>query len=712
MDNIIDITGIDDDEDDDTSLLLPSPLAAAAAAASTSTHRQQQNESTNSSVTPQTAKSSESKPASVEDASRYDGEAVDTFSQYTPPEWIQKLRPRKEVDHDAQSYTAKSHSSPACESGLLSSVCGPIPSDACLEVVRDLYEEGNLSALQLEGSALAIQRHCRLLSANESGIRMRSGFFLGDGAGVGKGRQIAAVLRDSFSRSVKRQRAGGTSFTRRRRHLWLSVSRELAEDARRDLKDVGCFVPVVDAVEILGRSNSKGFGYDDCTKGAVLFSTYSLLVSGRGKKMEEIISWLTNNDGREAELKFDGLIIFDEAHKAKNLAADPPTQTGRLVLAIQERLPNARVMYCSATGVSSLKQMAYAVRLGLWGPGTSFGSFENFRASLEKGGVGAMEMLALEMKQHGCFVARTLSWDGAEFESIETKLLKEQEEVYDKAMEWWNDVQVSIKEALAEPDMGATPRMLWSQFWSAHQRFSRELAICAKIPFVADDSLKQLRNGRCVVIGLQSTGEASTQAALEELSSKINSSKGSMKLDDIYLEGIVSTSASIMTTFMRKNFPVAPTPKEPLKVPSIPPNGFANEFEREVYVQMARESKMMKNLLPPQPKQELIRKREELINRIAQIPLPPSPLDDLIDRLGGVETVAEMTGRSIRIVRVPCTNKFKFVKRFTKMKESKYGLSMPSESDETDLLNVTEKKDFMVITNDLIFFCELKPKFN
>lgn len=54
----------------------------------------------------------------------------------------------------------------------------------------------------------------------------RAGFFLGDGAGVGKGRQIAAMIKEEHARGGKRT-------------LWLSVSNDLRFDAERDLADVG-----------------------------------------------------------------------------------------------------------------------------------------------------------------------------------------------------------------------------------------------------------------------------------------------------------------------------------------------------------------------------------------------------------------------------------------------------------------------------------------
>lgn len=47
-------------------------------------------------------------------------------------------------------------------------------------------------------------------------------------------------------------------------------------------------------------------------------------------------------------------IVLDECHKAKNLVpsgSSKPTKTGKSVLELQEMLPKARVVYCSATGI-------------------------------------------------------------------------------------------------------------------------------------------------------------------------------------------------------------------------------------------------------------------------------------------------------------------------------------------------------------------------
>ena len=47
------------------------------------------------------------------------------------------------------------------------------------------------------------------------------------------------------------------------------------------------------------------------------------------------------------------------------------------VLKLQHILPGARVVYCSATGASEPRNLAYMTRLGLWGPGVP--SFHDFQ---------------------------------------------------------------------------------------------------------------------------------------------------------------------------------------------------------------------------------------------------------------------------------------------------------------------------------------------
>ena len=63
----------------------------------------------------------------------------------------------------------------------------------------ELVTSGKLSQLQLEGILYACARHQEILPSGE-----RAGFFIGDGAGVGKGRQIAGCILDGAARGRRR----------------------------------------------------------------------------------------------------------------------------------------------------------------------------------------------------------------------------------------------------------------------------------------------------------------------------------------------------------------------------------------------------------------------------------------------------------------------------------------------------------------------------
>lgn len=96
----------------------------------------------------------------------------------------------------------------------------------------EVITSGKLSSLQLEGMRYACERHRHWLPSGE-----RQGFFLGDGAGVGKGRQISAIILDGYVRG-------------RPKHVWVSSSTDLYQDAVRDLRDLGAHIPVIQNVQV------------------------------------------------------------------------------------------------------------------------------------------------------------------------------------------------------------------------------------------------------------------------------------------------------------------------------------------------------------------------------------------------------------------------------------------------------------------------------
>lgn len=191
-------------------------------------------------------------------------------------------------------------------------------------------------------------------------------------------------------------------------------------------------------------------------------------------------------------------------------------------------------------------------------------------------------------------------------------------------------------------------------------------AICSKIPYLAEDAKRMVAKGCCVLFGLQSTGDASMQSILEQ------------NKDTERFPALLSTVAAVMTNFISSHFPVAPGRPEVPKVSELP--SFASVEEQRRYLLLKREAERIQNMPDPQPLPELVATRQNLLNRIQTIQLPPNPLDDLIDRLGGVNNVSEMTGRPGRMVR--SKNRFLYAKRGV-------------EIDANDRINLVEKRKFM-----------------
>ena len=90
---------------------------------------------------------------------------------------------------------------------------------------------------------------------------------------------------------------------------------------------------------------------------------------------------------KNIKLDADGKPILDEKNKAQC------SKSAAAVVELQKRLPNARVVYCSATSVSEARNLGFMSRLGLWGAGTEHPlGFNQFLSSVELLGCGAMEL--------------------------------------------------------------------------------------------------------------------------------------------------------------------------------------------------------------------------------------------------------------------------------------------------------------------------------
>uniref|UniRef100_A0AAY4EJS9 Protein strawberry notch homolog 2 n=1 Tax=Denticeps clupeoides TaxID=299321 RepID=A0AAY4EJS9_9TELE len=500
-----------------------------------------------------------------------------------------------------------SHPDIVVETSTLSSVPPP-DITYTVSLPESTISRGFLSALQLEAIIYACQQHEVILQNGQ-----RAGFLIGDGAGVGKGRTVAGIILENYLKG-------------RKRALWFSVSNDLKYDAERDLKDI-------DAPNIPVHALNKIKYGDTATSEGVLFATYSALIGesqagGQHRtRLKQILDWCKPN--------FDGVIIFDECHKAKNATS---TKMGKAVLDLQSKLPKARVVYASATGASEPKNMIYMSRLGIWGEGTPFKAFEDFLHAIEKRGVGAMEIVAMDMKVSGMYIARQLSFSGVSFRIEEIALDNEFKLVYNKAARL-----VSVKPEQAADTLGLVSRKsLWGQFWSSHQRFFKYLCIAAKVRRLVELAETEMKQGKCIVIGLQSTGEARTREVLDEndghLDRFVSAAEPPKFAKPAKDQGeIISISDSSSSDFERMDSDSNSSPESQQDNDDVI---FVNHINGHTafFICTAKLEEL---------KQGLLRKISDLGKE-----LPLNTLDELIDRFGGPERVAEMTGRKGRVVRI------------------------------------------------------------
>ncbi|MBR1419295.1 MAG: strawberry notch family protein, partial [Synergistaceae bacterium] len=500
---------------------------------------------------------------------------------------------------------AKHHPADLVESAAMGSITMP---DITYKPHLDskIITQGLLSDAQLEAVVYAGQAFTVM---NNDGTRR--GFFIGDGTGLGKGREIAGVITDQMNQGHGKGKA-----------VWISMKHNLISDAKRDYAGIGN-----NPDDIFSQQNIKG---DIENSKGILFTAYSMIRNE--KRLEQLKKWLDED--------FDGVIALDEVHNANN-AVDSQggrgrtkaSQQGLAVGDLVKAFPKARILYVSATGATEVKNLAMLDRLGLWGAGTQFANKQDFINEIEAGGKSAMEVVARDLKAMGLYVARSISkragpYGGSEnvtFSRLTHSLTGEQTAIYNKIAEGWQIVLKNIDEALKlcganEKNKPHAASAALSKFYSLQQKCFNQIITALQTPAVIEDIKKQLANGNSVIIQLTNTDEAALKAAIAGLK------------EDETLEDLDITPKDALINFLKTSFPVT----------------LLEEYEDENH--NIRMRQVLDRDGNPVISKEAVKLRDRLIDDINSIRFPQSPLDMIINEFG-TKQVAEITGRTQRVVR-------------------------------------------------------------
>ena len=597
---------------------------------------------------------------------------------------------------------AKPHPGPLVQSSAMAAVLPPVPTYTP-NLPKETIEKGLLSIAQIEAVVYAGQAHQELLepvTVDGKDVAYRRGFFIGDGTGVGKGREISGIILDNMRQG-------------RDKAVWISEKPGLLPDAQRDFSGIGG-----DPKQIFNVSKTKAEEQINAGQG-IAFLSYATLRSG-AKSQENVATPITKaqfakqfpkgldvvttngrgtfpldhidpkDDGGKVwvkvggELKFirytsvesiggqsdwlsgrtaqpakgskkegqsrldqlvnwlgkdfDGVIAFDEAHNAGNAVAQKgtrgqsqPSAQALAVVELQKRLPNARVVYVSATGATQVSNLSFATRLGLWGPATPFASVQNFIAEMTAGGLAAMELVARDLKQMGAYMARSLSFEGVTYSRVEHQLSPLQQDIYNRLAEAWQvtlqniDAALKTTGAVGENGKGSSSAKsaAMSAYWGAQQRFFSQVITSMQMPSVLEQMERDVADGKALVLQLVNTNEAQQNRSIAKRREEDESAD---------LEELDLTPRDVLMQMVEKSFPVTQFEEQ------------EDDSGKKIRVP-AKDSQGN-----PVINREAVAMREALLKDLKDIRVPDGPLEIVLNHFG-VDKVAEVTGRTQRVVR-------------------------------------------------------------
>lgn len=459
----------------------------------------------------------------------------------------------------------------------------------------EAIKRGFISDAQFETVLYGLQAVTQYLPGSpqgRGGRRTKGGFIIGDGTGVGKTNEICGIIMDQWMRDV-------------RRHI-VVVERS---------KHVAHFQ---DAWAMLG-GNARDVFFQGATsaneqlpdRDGIIITTYALIRNDR--RYEALLDWA--NDRRD----MNGILAFDEAHNMRNAVEDiheegsgkrNQSQQGERGVELQEALPEAGVIYASATMATDVYNLGYAPRLGLWGENAPFATQRSFIAEMYLLDEAALEQICIDLKAAGRYCSRTLSFDGVEYEELVHKLTPTQRRMFDGAIKNWKTLSAMMKNATI--NAGGNDRYARGRLTQMKRSLVEQMLSSFNVETLIDDVHKEIALGNAPVIQIAYTGEARLQ--------RLADGRDYIPVEEYRDEETIK--------WIKENFPETKLVYDKTNLRNVP--------KTDVNGNPIVDAQALKM------KQEALRIAEELAFR-------NSVLDRLILEFG-IDQIAEVTGRSIRSV--------------------------------------------------------------
>jgi P-loop containing NTP hydrolase pore-1/C-terminal domain on Strawberry notch homologue len=539
---------------------------------------------------------------------------------------------------------ASSHPSKICESISMAAIDCPLP------VIRptlpaNILTDKLASDCQIETLIYACQSHNKRLDTpwyvaengqikvttenDPEGKYHRQGYYCGFNTGVGKSRLISLLILTNWCEG-------------RKKAVWVTKNDgKLLEDARGEWVSVGGrssqIVPLSKFAANKPIILSEG----------ILLVTYATLRSqakaSNKSRVDQIIEWLGDD--------WDGALCFDEAHLMSNACAEKGARgikkASSQALAgtsLANHLPNSRVTYFSATGATSVSNLSYCQKLGLWQTQAfPFSSRADFISTISNAGIAGLEMIAKDLKSVGLYLAPGLSFAGVSFETMTHKITAEQREIWDLYAQAFSFIHQQLGDVLrainVETESGQCLNSqartnAMSMFEGTKLRFFNTLICAIKTPTLIESIEQDIASGYAPVVQLVSTGEATMNRSMANIPAH--------EWDDMRV--VDFTPKEAILDYLMSAFPI-------------------HLYQHTQDEQGNAKSVLMRDVDGnPIVSQEALAQRTDIYDRICMLPPINGMLDSLVWHFGN--RLSEVTGRAKRIV---VNNK-----RYQSEKRSKY----------------------------------------